>query len=135
MIQVNAMKNVITAKNTVILPNFLVCKFFGREQFCITSGDLPKTMRKLFLYGIFGSVIMPVIHFLNGPLVNLLFCCQIILSWEKVTSYKKFSLNLTFEVQIVWKILAFQCYWWKYRNAENRSISKNILRGPNSEPP
>ena len=36
-----------------------------------------------------------------------------------MTSCEKFSHNLTLEVQIVWKISVFQCYWWKkYRNAE-----------------
>ena len=41
-------------------------------------------------------------------MVNLLFYCHIILQREKVTSYEKFNHNLTSEVQIVWKILAFQ---------------------------
>ena len=38
-----------TAKNTVIVPNFLVWKFCVKGQFCIVSGDSPKTMRKLCL--------------------------------------------------------------------------------------
>ena len=42
---------------------------------------------------------MQVTHFLNGPMLNLLFYCHIILYWEKVTSYKKFSHNLTLKVQ------------------------------------
>ena len=45
--------------------------------------------------------------FLNGPISNLLFFCHIDLYWEKVTSYGKFSQNLTLEVQIVWKTSAF----------------------------
>ena len=60
--------------------------------------------------------IMQVTYFLNGPIFNLLFCCHIILYWKKLTSYESFSHNLTFEVQIVWKISAFQYYWWKYQN-------------------
>ena len=55
---------------------------------------------------------------LEDTMVNLFFCCHIILYWEKVTSYEKFNHNLTIEVQILWKDLAFQCYWWKYRNTE-----------------
>ena len=35
-----------------------------------------------------------------------------------MTSFEKFSHNLTLEVQIVWKTSAFQCYRRKYRNAE-----------------
>ena len=54
-----------------------------------------------------GKVIMQVACFLNDPMLNLLFCCNIILYLEKVNSYEKFSKNLTPEVQIVWKILAF----------------------------
>ena len=45
-----------------------------------------------------------VTYFLNGPIFNLLFFCHIVLYWEKVTSYEKFSHNLTLEVQILWKI-------------------------------
>ena len=81
---------------------------------------------------------------LNGPAINLLFCCYIILYWEKVTFYEKFSHSLTLETQTVWKILAFQCYWWKYQNPEiylnfhkvqlKWKIS-NIWQDPNSELP
>ena len=39
--------------------------------------------------------------------VWFVFYCHIILYWEKVTSYEKLSHNLTFEIQIVWKISAF----------------------------
>ena len=44
------------------------------------------------------NVIMQVTYFLNDPMVNLLFYCHIILYWEKVTSYEKFSYNLTPEI-------------------------------------
>ena len=53
------------------------------------------------------NVIMQVIHFLHGSMINLLFICHITLYREKMTSYQKFSLSLTLEVQIVWKISAF----------------------------
>ena len=46
-------------------------------------------------------------HFLNGPLVNLLFYCHIILYWEKLTYYEKFSRNITLEDQTVGKISTF----------------------------
>ena len=49
-----------------------------------------------------------------------MFYCHIILYWQKVTSHEKFSHNLTLEVQIVWKILAFQRYWWKSWNTEKQ---------------
>ena len=47
----------------------------------------------------------------NGPMINLLFHCHIILFLEKVTFYEKFSHSLTLETQIIRKILAFQCCW------------------------
>ena len=53
------------------------------------------------------NAIMQLAYFLNGPMFNLLFYCHIILYWEKVTSFEKFSQNLTLEVQIVWKISVF----------------------------
>ena len=39
----------ITAKNTVISPNFLVQKFCGKEQFPHSFGRFARTVRKLFL--------------------------------------------------------------------------------------
>ena len=51
------------------------------------------------------NAIMQVTYFLNGPVVNLLFYCQIILYLEKVTSYEKCNNSITFEVQISWNIL------------------------------
>ena len=42
-----------------------------------------------------------------GPMVSFY---HIILYLEKVTSYEKFSHNLTLKVKTVWKISAFQCY-------------------------
>ena len=53
------------------------------------------------------NAIIEVTYFLNGPMFNLLFCCNIVLYLEKVASYEKFSKILTLEVQIVWKIIAF----------------------------
>ena len=47
------------------------------------------------------NTFMPVIHFQNDSLVNLLFYFHIILYYEKVTSHQKYSHNLTLEVQIV----------------------------------
>ena len=38
----------ITAKNTVISPNFQVWKFCGKEQFSHSFGESPETVRKLF---------------------------------------------------------------------------------------
>ena len=37
---------------------------------------------------------------IEWPRFNLLFYCHIILYWEKMTSYEKFSHNITLEVQI-----------------------------------
>ena len=48
-----------------------------------------------------------------------MFYCHIILCRENVTLFEKFSHSLTFETLIVWKILVFQCYWWKHQNARN----------------
>ena len=38
-----------TKKNTVISPNFLVYKFWGKHSFRIVLGESPETMRKLYL--------------------------------------------------------------------------------------
>ena len=50
---------------------------------------------------------MQVTYFLNGPMFDMLFCCNIILYLEKVTSYEKFSKNFTLEIQIALKITVF----------------------------
>ena len=44
------------------------------------------------------NAFMQVTYFLNGPKVNLLFYCYIIIYWEKATSYEKYSNNLTLEI-------------------------------------
>ena len=65
---------------------------------------------------------MQVTHFLNGPMLNLLFYCHIILYWEKVTSYKKFSHNLTLKVQNClenFSVLMLQVELWKCWNKFN----------------
>ena len=78
---------------------------------------------------------------LNGPAINLLFCCHIISYWEKVNFYEKFSHSLTLETQTVWEILVFQCCWWKYQNAEiylnfqKVQLKWKIWQDPNSELP
>ena len=41
------------------------------------------------------NAIMQVTYFLIGLMFSLLFYCHNILYWEKVTSYEKFSYNLT----------------------------------------
>ena len=61
---------------------------------------------------------MQVTYFLHGSMINFLFICHITLYREKMTSYEKFSHSLTLEVQIVWKISAFQYCKWKYENAD-----------------
>ena len=50
---------------------------------------------------------MPVTYFLDGPMFDMLFSCNIILYLEKVTFYEKFSKNFTLETQIVLKITVF----------------------------
>ena len=61
------------------------------------------------------NIIMQVTYFLDGHRLNLLFYYHIILYWEKMSPYEKYSHNLTPEFQIVWKILAFWCHRWTYR--------------------
>ena len=53
------------------------------------------------------NTIKQLTYFLIGPIFKFLFYCHIILYWEKVTSYEKFSPNLILEVQIVWKMSVF----------------------------
>ena len=70
-------------------------------------------------------------HYTSGtlfvwPMVNLQLYYHIILYWEKVNPCEKFSHSLSLEVQIVWKISAFQCYWWKYRNVEKQLNSQTF---------
>ena len=48
----------------------------------------------------------------------LIRCFIVILYWEKMTFYEKFSHSVILETQIFWKISAFQCYWWKCQNVE-----------------
>ena len=58
------------------------------------------------------NVIMHMTYFLNGSMFNS-FYCHIILYWEKVTSYEKFSHSLTIEVQILlrlWEIVFLRGY-------------------------
>ena len=77
------------------------------------------------------------------PWLILLFCWHILLYWEQVTSYEKFSNNRTLEVPILRKISAFQCYWWKvskcWKILKFPKISNwkfwNILQDPNSKLP
>ena len=38
----------------------------------------------------------------------------------------EFIHSLTFEAQFAWKISAFQCYWWNYRNAEKQLNFKKL---------
>ena len=58
-------------------------------------------------------------YFLNGPTFNLLFYCNIISYWEKVTSYEKFSQNLTLEeVSKCWKIVEFTKISVKMKNCK-----------------
>ena len=56
----------------------------------------------------------------------IFFYCHIILYWQKVTSYEKFSYNLTIEVQIVWKISAFYALDESIEMLKNSWISKNF---------
>ena len=66
-------------------------------------------------------------------MVNLSFCCLFILYSEKVTSYQKFSDNLTLEVQIVLKIIKFPKLSIKIKilktfcKAETASYLKEII--------
>ena len=99
---------VICVKNT-----FLIKKSFSHSIHSWRSlvNDIGEVMKYNWqsmtkLNGV-KNAIMQVTYFLNGPMFNLLFYCHIILYWEKVTSFEKFSQNLTVEVQIVWKISVF----------------------------
>ena len=84
---------------------------------------------------------------LNGPVINLLFYCHIVLYWEKVTSYDKFShrliledqigefhyLNLLMKVSKCWKKMNFQEFqltWkiWKHYTKPTASQHKSLLR-------
>ena len=58
--------------------------------------------------------------------VNLLLYCQIIIYWEEVTFYGKFSHNLTLEVKIIWKISAIQGYWWMCLNSNKQMNFQKI---------
>ena len=58
-------------------------------------------------------------YFLNGPMFNLLFYCNIISYWEKVTPHEKFSQNLTLEeVSKCWKIVEFTKISVKMKNCK-----------------
>ena len=65
------------------------------------------------------NAIMQVTYFLDGPMFNLLFCCSIILYLEKMTSYEKFSKNLTLEVQISGKCQCFNALYGSIEMLKN----------------
>ena len=44
------------------------------------------------------NAILQMAYFLNGTMVNLLFYCDVILYWEKVTSYENNFDNITLDV-------------------------------------
>ena len=54
------------------------------------------------------NAIIQVTYFLHGPMSNLLFYCKIILYWEKVTSYEKFSHNLPLKSKLSGKFERFK---------------------------
>ena len=58
--------------------------------------------------------------------VNLLLYCHIIIYWEEVTFYEKFSHNLTLEVKIIWKISTIQGYWWMCLNSNKQMNFQKI---------
>ena len=79
---------VICVKNT-----FLIKKSFSHSIHSWRSlvNDIGEVMKYNWqsmtkLNGV-KNAIMQVTYFLNGPMFNLLFCCHIVLYWEKVTSY------------------------------------------------
>ena len=72
------------------------------------------------------NAIMQTTYPLNSPMINLLFYCHIILYWEKVTSYDKFSHSvITFEIQIG-KIQHFSAIKGSIEMLKNKWISKNF---------
>ena len=64
--------------------------------------------------------------FLNGSKFNLSFYFHIVLYWEKVTSYQKFSHNLTFEVPILlhlWeKSFLVEIYRYRERHLHSKFL-------------
>ena len=74
------------------------------------------------------NAVTPVIHFLNGPQLNFLFYCHIIL--YSVTSYEKFSQNGTFEFQ-TGKPQRFNAIDGSIEMQKNGSISKNFSKMKN----
>ena len=68
------------------------------------------------------NAIMQMTFFLNGPVFNLLFYCQIILYWEKVTSDEKFNLNS----KLHGKFQRFNAIDGSIKMLKNGWISKNF---------
>ena len=71
---------------------------------------------------------MQVAYFLNGPIFDLLFYCHINSYWKKVTSYEKFSNNLTPELQIVRKFQYFKAINWSMKMLKNGWIKKKFKK-------
>ena len=67
----------------------------------------------------------------NGPMFNLSFYCHILLYWEKVTSYEKFSHNRPFEVQIVSKIQRFNAIDGNIEMLKNVEFPKTPIKMKN----
>ena len=74
------------------------------------------------------NAVMPVIHFLNGPQLNFLFYCHIIL--YSVISYEKLSQNDTFEFQ-TGKPQRFNAIDGSIEMQKNGYISKNFSKMKN----
>ena len=70
------------------------------------------------------NAIMQETYFLNGPILNLLFYCHIILCWEKVTSYEKFSQILPLKSKLSRKIQRFDVKDGSIEMLKNNWISK-----------
>ena len=104
---------------------FHICIVKFSEQHRVS--DRVKLTKRDKLNGV-KNAIMQVTYFLNSPMFNLLFYCHVILYWEKVTSYEKFSHNLILEGQIL------LCLWKKsfladiYRNIEKETFAFKVLQ-------
>ena len=67
------------------------------------------------------NVIIQLTYSLNGPMINLLFYCHIVLYCAKVTSYDKFRQSFTLSAMLLMKVSKL----WKIDEFPKISININ----------
>ena len=65
--------------------------FLSFYSFLVKFSEHGKNLQSVTKLNRVNNAIIQVTYFLNSPMFNLIFCCNVILYLEKVASYEKFS--------------------------------------------